>query len=140
MRVEAQEGSFRIPTDQPTKSGGQGTAPSPFDLFLASIATCAGFYALRFCQERSIGTDGLALSMTPDWDSTLKRVARIRVQIELPASFPDKYRDALRRAVDQCTVKRHLAEPPEIDVSIGAEARTPRVAGEVTLSADSAYL
>ena len=114
MQVDALHEGFRIRTDQPVAQGGSGSAPSPFDLFLVSIGTCAGFYALRFCQERSLDVDGLALSVTPEREG--KRVACVRIAVRLPLSFPDKYREAILRAVDQCSVKRHLAEPPRIEV------------------------
>jgi ribosomal protein S12 methylthiotransferase accessory factor len=116
LRVDAFDEGFWIRTDQPTAQGGEGSAPSPFDLFLASIGTCAGFYALRFFQQRGLDTEGLALSVTPERDTAGKRVARIRIEIALPLAFPEKYRPALLRAVDQCTVKRHLAEPPQVHV------------------------
>jgi ribosomal protein S12 methylthiotransferase accessory factor len=116
MRVDALHEGFWIRTDQPAAQGGSGAAPSPFDLFLASIGTCAGFYALRFCQQRNLDTEGLALSVTPERDAAGKRVARIRVEIALPPDFPEKYGEAILRAVDQCSVKRHLAEPPRFDV------------------------
>lgn len=116
MRVEAMHDGFRIRTDQPEKAGGDGTAPSPFDLFLASIGTCAGFYVLRFFQQRDLDTSGLALSMTPEWDRDRKLMTRIRIEITLPPAFPEKYREAVIRAVDQCTVKRHLVEPPGFEV------------------------
>ena len=114
-RVDALHQGFRIRTDQPDGQGG-GTAPSPFDLFLASIGTCAGFYVLRFFQQRHLDTAGLALSVTPRPDPERKLVASIRIEITLPPAFPEKYREAVLRAVDQCTVKRHLAEPPGFEV------------------------
>src|SRR5215467_11404749 len=77
-RVEALHEGFWIRTDQPVVQGGAGSAPSPFDLFLASIGTCAGFYALRFCQQRNLDTEGLGLSVTIARDATGKRVNRIR--------------------------------------------------------------
>ena len=116
LRVDALHEGFWIRTDQPALLGGQGTAPSPFDLFLASIGTCAGFYALRFCQQRNLDTEGLALSVDPERDAAGKQVTRIRIEIALPPAFPEKYREALLRAVDQCTVKRHLVQPPRFDV------------------------
>jgi ribosomal protein S12 methylthiotransferase accessory factor len=116
LRVDALHEGFWIRTDQPVARGGGGEAPSPFDLFLASIGTCAGLYALRFCQQRNLDTSGLALSVMPERDTTGKRVVRIRIEIALPSAFPAKYREAILRAVDQCAVKRHLAEPPQFDV------------------------
>ena len=61
MRVDAQAGAHLIRTDQPASAGGDASAPAPFDLFLASLATCAGYYVLAFCRARGIPTDGLAL-------------------------------------------------------------------------------
>jgi putative redox protein len=118
LRVDALHEGFRIRTDQPVSHGGGGKVPAPFDLFLASIGTCAGFYALRFCQQRNLETEGLSLSMTPERSPDGKRVARIRIEIAVPPSFPARYRDAIVRAVDQCAVKRHLAEPPQFEVQV----------------------
>ena len=64
VQVNAQFNGFKIATDQPEKNGGQNSAPSPFDFFLASLGTCAGFFALRFCQQRELSTDGLRLQLT----------------------------------------------------------------------------
>jgi ribosomal protein S12 methylthiotransferase accessory factor len=121
--VEAYQQGFCIRTDQPVAQGGSGSAPSPFDLFLASIGTCIGFYALRFCQQRNLETDGLTLSVTPERDAAGKHVDRIRTEITLPPAFPEKYREALLRAVDQCAVKRHLAEPPKFEFAFVAPSR-----------------
>ena len=115
LRVDALYEGFWIRTDQPIGEGGEGSAPSPFDLFLASIGTCAGFYALRFCRQRGLDTEGLALSVTPERDAAGKQVVRIRMEVALPPGFPEKYREALLRAVDQCTVRRHLAQPPRFE-------------------------
>ena len=94
---------------------------SPFDLFLASAGTCMGFYALRFCQERDISTEGLGLTLEPERDPASNRVVTVRIGLQLPDEFPNKYRDAILRAVDHCSVKRHLVEPPRFELSI-AEA------------------
>ncbi len=116
LRVDALHEGFWIRTDQPVGAGGSGAAPSPFDLFLASIGTCAGFYALRFCQQRNLDTEGLTLSLALQRGPEGKHIASIRIEISLPPTFPEKYRDALLRAVDQCAVKRHILEPPTFEV------------------------
>ena len=116
VAVEAHFEGTTIRTDQPERHGGGGTAPAPFELFLASIGTCAGFYALRFCQERQIPTDGMAVSMGWERNPATKLVSDIRIQISLPPGFPEKYRTAVVRAADQCAVKRHLLEAPAIEV------------------------
>jgi len=117
LEVEALQKGFTILTDQPVEAGGSGSAPTPFDLFLASIGTCAGLYALKFFRQRNLDTEGLALKLTPGRDETGKRVSRVRLEILLPSAFPEKYREAILRAVDQCTVKRHIFEPPQFEVT-----------------------
>ena len=116
VAVEAHLAGTTIRTDQPEKYGGGGTAPAPFDLFLASIGTCAGYYALRFCQERQIQSDGLGIGMTWERNPATKLIARIRIEMTLPPGFPEKYRGAILRAAEQCAVKKHLMEAPAIDV------------------------
>ena len=116
VAVEAHFEGTTIRTDQPVRQGGGGTAPAPFELFLASIGTCAGFYALRFCQERQIPTDGMSVSMNWERNPATKLISDIRIQISLPPGFPDKYRTAVVRAADQCAVKKHLLEAPAIAV------------------------
>jgi putative redox protein len=117
VAVEADVKGQKVRTDQPPPLGG-GTAASPFDLFLASIATCMGFYALRFCQERAIATEGLGLSLETVRDEAEKRLAAIGVALTLPPGFPGKYEGAIRRAVDQCAVKKHMVEPPAFELSV----------------------
>ena len=114
--VEALHKGFTIRTDQPETNGGGNSAPSPFDLFLASFGTCAGFYALRFCQERQIPTVGLSLVLTTERDELKKRLSKIRIEVRLPETFPEKYQGAILRAIDQCSVKRNVVEAPAFEV------------------------
>ncbi len=114
--VTAHYKGFEIRTDQPEDNGGKNSAPSPFDLLLTSLGTCAAFYALRFCQQRDLPTAGLEFSMdTVDHPET-HRTERIIMTIKVPESFPEKYRRAIVRATNQCSVKRALLDPPEIVV------------------------
>lgn len=115
-RVNARVGEFVIETDQTVRAGGEASAPEPFSLFLASIATCAGIYALSFCQTRNIDTEGLALRMRCIRDERLKRFSELRLHIGLPAGFPDRYREGIARAVDLCAVKQHIHNPPAFRV------------------------
>lgn len=117
VAVEATFHGHTVRTDQPVPNGA-GSAMSPFDLFFASLATCMGFYALRFCQERGIETEGLGVKLNTQRDESKKRVAKVVVELSLPAGFPEKYRDAILRAVDLCAVKRHVLEPPEFAIEI----------------------
>jgi uncharacterized OsmC-like protein len=118
LKVEAKFGEFVIPTDQPEKSGGDGSAPSPFVLFASSIATCAGFFALKFCQSRKLSTEGMKVSLKYNWDEELKRFPVMDIGLTLPENFPEKYVKAIIRSVDQCVVKKHILDPPEFRVSV----------------------
>ena len=125
LAVEADFDGHTVCTDQPEAVGGGGSAPSPFDLFLASIGTCAGYYALRFCRARGLPTDDVTLKLTAEKDPAVKRVTRVAIEIELPPGFPPRYREAIVRATDQCSVKRHLLEPPQIEVTARALPALP---------------
>ena len=115
-KVNARYDGFEIATDQATESGGNGSAPEPFDYFLASLATCAGIYVLGFCQKRDIPYDGISLTQSWEREEKTKRLANVRISIEVPSDFPEKYRDALVRVANQCTVKKTLENPPEFTV------------------------
>lgn len=116
VQVNAQYKGFDITSDQPEKNGGQNSAPSPFDFFLASLGTCAGFFALRFCQQRELPTTGMRLQLASEHNAETKRLDRIEITLHLPEGFPQKYRNAIIRATDQCTVKKALLDPPEIEL------------------------
>jgi ribosomal protein S12 methylthiotransferase accessory factor len=117
-KIDAQIGEFTIRTDQSEKYGGEASAPEPFDLFLSSIACCAGIFALNFCEARKLSTQGLALKMACERDEKQKRFARMELILTLPEGFPEKYRDGMVRAINQCAVKKHIIDPPEFAVSI----------------------
>lgn len=115
-RVDARVMGRTIGTDQPVELGGAGEAPAPFDLFLASIATCAGIYALGFCQSRGLGTEGLALKQTHEIDPETKLPIRIRLELTFPPDFPEKYRAPLLRSVAGCKVKKTILSGLSFDV------------------------
>jgi ribosomal protein S12 methylthiotransferase accessory factor len=115
-RVDARFKGFTVHTDQSLQGGGEGSAPEPFDLFLASIATCAGVYVKGYCDARGIATDGLGLELSVERDDTRHRVARVALEIRLPPGFPEKHRDAVVRAAELCAVKKHIMEPPAFEI------------------------
>jgi putative redox protein len=106
-----------IKTDQPVSGGGTDTAPSPFDLFLASLGTCAGFYVLSFCQQRGIPYNGIHLTQKLSFHPQSHMIGQIDLEIHLPATFPEKYRNAVAQAANSCTVKKHLETPPIFSIS-----------------------
>lgn len=117
-RVDAQYKGFTVHTDQPPSAGGEGAAPTPLDLFLCSIGTCAGLYVLAFCQERDIPTEGARLVVECERDPQTRLVGKITIDIQLPPQFPAKYAEAVKAAANLCTVKKHLADPPEFDLQV----------------------
>jgi putative redox protein len=121
QRVDATIGNFTVATDQPPKYGGDDSAPAPFDLFLVSIATCAGIFALKFCQARSLSTDGLDLAM--EWQGHKDpSLASARLTLTLPKGFPEKYRDGIVKAMDLCAVKRTIQCPPCFSTDLVVES------------------
>lgn len=118
MRLEAQLGDFTVATDQPVADGGNNSAPSPFDLFLASLATCASYYVMAFCRQRDLPTDGISVTMNNDWNESKHLAENIRMDIQLPGDIPVKYHKAIRRAAGMCTVKRHLDHPPAFELIV----------------------
>jgi ribosomal protein S12 methylthiotransferase accessory factor len=115
-KIIAEHNGQRIVTDQPVRAGGEGSAPAPFDMFLASIGTCAGIYVKSFCDQRGIPTDGISLEQDMKFDSNTHLITNIDIRIILPASFPEKYKDAVINSANLCAVKRHLHNPPEMTV------------------------
>lgn len=126
-KVDARLGKHLVKTDQPLDNGGEDTAPSPFDYFLASIGACAGLFVQSFCQKRGIPTDGIEVIQRPTFgdDGVLKQVA---LDIRLPAEFPEKYRDAVIKVAEQCSVKKAIAAQPIFTIkTVVAEGATAGV-------------
>jgi ribosomal protein S12 methylthiotransferase accessory factor len=111
--VDAHFGKFTVPTDQPPAA----TAPTPFDLFLSSIGTCAGIYVLGFCQQRGLSTDGIRIVQRIHSNATTKMIDQIDLEILVPPTFPEKYRDSLIRSAELCKVKKHLEKPPTFNIT-----------------------
>jgi putative redox protein len=116
MRVDVASKGFVIKTDQPLDEGGESSAPAPFDLFLGSIGACAGYYLLAFCKGREIPLDKAGVVMTTAKDPVNKMIGEITIELLLPVGFPEKYADAAVRAVDACTVKRHIVKAPAFKI------------------------
>ena len=118
-RVNAEVNGMVIPTDQPKLQGGDGSAPSPYLHFLASIGTCAGIYILSFCQERKIPTDNITLTQRLEYTTTAEGKSvldTIAIDINVPPDFPEKYYNALIKVADQCAVKKTILHPPKFAI------------------------
>jgi putative redox protein len=112
-RVDAHFGSFTVHTDQPPEA----SAPTPFATFLASLGTCAGIYVLGFCQQRGLSTEGIQIVQRIHSNPSSGMVDKIDLEIQLPPTFPEKYKQAVIRSAELCAVKKHFETPPQIDVT-----------------------
>ena len=112
-RVDAHFGPFTVATDQPPVA----SAPAPFEIFLASIGTCAGIYVLGFCSQRSLPAQGIRIVERINRNRMTGMVETIGLEIQIPPEFPEKYRDSLIRSAELCAVKKHLEKPPKFNIS-----------------------
>lgn len=115
-KVDAHFGEFSVKTDQLAIGGGEGSAPTPFQVFLSSIGTCAGIYVLGFCRQRGLPTEGIRIIERVHNNRLTGMVDKIDLEIQVPPEFPQKYYEALVRSAGQCTVKKHLENPPQFNV------------------------
>ncbi|HOO66951.1 MAG: OsmC family protein [Bacteroidales bacterium] len=105
-----------IKTDQSARNGGGGSAPEPFELFLASIGTCAGIYVKSFCDQRNIPTEGIRIIQSMEFDTEKRVPSLFKLDIQLPADFPEKYRAAVINAAELCLVKKTINASPVFEV------------------------
>jgi ribosomal protein S12 methylthiotransferase accessory factor len=118
-KVHAEFEGMVVKTDQPVKYGGEGSAPTPYLLFLASLGTCAGIFILGFCNERKIPTEGLTLTQRMEYKPTSTggaKLDRIIIEINLPPGFPEKYHGAVVKVAEICAVKKTIQAPPDFEI------------------------
>ncbi|TMP48131.1 MULTISPECIES: OsmC domain/YcaO domain-containing protein [unclassified Pseudoalteromonas] len=127
LRLEAKFDDFSVIADQPIRYKGDGTAPSPFDYFLASSALCAAYFIKVYCNSRDIPTDGIRVAQNNIVDPEDRYNQIFQIQVELPESLSEKDRTGILRSVERCTVKRVIQTGPEFKIdtveSIEADAQ-----------------
>lgn len=116
LRLEANFDDFSIITDQPIRYKGDGTAPSPFDYFLASSALCAAYFVKVYCKARNIPTEDIKLTQNNIIDPENRYNQVFNIQIELPENIEEKDREGILRAMDRCTVKKVIQTHPEFKI------------------------
>lgn len=116
-KVYADYKGFTHKSDQPVYAGGEGSASSPFELFLASLGTCAGFFVLQFCQGRGIDTEGIELIQRLEFDPETRALAKVNLEIKLPPTFPEKYKSAVMNSAQMCAVKKTIENPPQFNIT-----------------------
>lgn len=117
-RLNATGDDFTAGTDLPVNGGGEGTAPTPLDLFITSLATCAAHYARSFCESKAITMSGIALNVEYDQNPETSHISKVNYLLTLPEGFPEKYKAALLRSIDLCSVKKHLMNPPAFELEL----------------------
>jgi len=116
-RVDAHFGQYTVKTDQPPMGGGEGSAPTPFAVFLSSLGTCAGIYILGFCNQRGLPTDGIRIIQRMQKNPMTGMIGKIEMEIQVPPSFPEKYRPSLIKSAELCAVKKLIENPPNFDIT-----------------------
>ncbi len=117
-KVEALTDGFVIKTDQARADGGDGSAPAPYTLFLASIGTCAGIFVASFLESRQIDTRHLRMRLSFSTDPKTHLVDKISIDVDLPPGVAQKYKRAIERAVSLCAVKRSMDNPPRFETKV----------------------
>ncbi|MGM0569834.1 OsmC domain/YcaO domain-containing protein [Marinobacter sp.] len=116
LRLEAKFDDFTVLTDQPIRYKGDGSAPSPFDYFLASSALCAAYFVRVYCLARDIPTDNIRLSQNNIVDPENRYNQIFKIQVELPEDLPEKHRQGILRSIDRCTVKKVVQTGPTFEI------------------------
>jgi ribosomal protein S12 methylthiotransferase accessory factor len=116
LRLEAKFDDFTVTTDQPIRYKGDGSAPSPFDYFLASSALCAAYFVRVYCLARKIPTDDIKLSQNNIIDPENRYKQIFQIDVELPTSISERDRAGILRSIDRCTVKKVVQETPEFKI------------------------
>jgi putative redox protein len=111
-------------TDQPVADGGEDTAPTPTEVFVAGLGACVAFYAERFLRRHGLPSRGLEVRCDYSWAENPHRVGAIDITVEAPTLPPDR-REAFERVIDHCTVHNTLRVPPDVRVEVGAAPATP---------------
>ncbi len=115
-KVKAEYKGFTIETDQPEKYGGENSAPAPFDLFLASLGTCVGFFMGAFCRRMNLPTFGFKIEMEFIGDPQTHLVKKILTKVTFPENFPEKYKNAVFKSADSCSVTKQMKYMPEFEI------------------------
>ena len=122
VRFTADVHGHKVKVDQPVQAGGGDTAPSPLELLPASLGTCVAYFVQRFLDARGLSPEGLTVTVTASGASNPHRIGEFDVQVGIPGGVPEKYRDAVLRAAETCTVHNTLEHAPAVRIAINEGA------------------
>ena len=117
FQIEADLGAIKIMSDQSKESGGDGTAPNPYQYFVASIGLCVAHYVNAFCKQRNLPTEDIGITESVLVDQSSGKTS-FKTVIKLPASFPEKYREPLLKAAEGCKVKKAIQSAPDFKLEL----------------------
>lgn len=109
-------------TDQPVQDGGEDTAPTPTELFVASLGACVCFYAERFLRRQGLSTEGLKVFCDYSWGEKPHRVGSVHMVVEAPG-LSDTKKEAFTRVIEHCTVHNSLHTPPDVNIVVATTER-----------------
>lgn len=122
VRFEVQARGHKLICDQPIDNGGEDTGMTPPELLLASLGTCAGFYAVQYLKTRNLSQDGLEVSVTAEKLKQPGRVGNFRIKVQCPVELTPEQEEGLMRSVHHCTIHNTLLSPPSIEIELSAPA------------------
>lgn len=117
-KVDVEIGKFVVKTDQKIIYGGDDTAPEPFNIFLSSIGSCAGIYAVSFCNTREINTEGMFLMVDISFKDKQNFLKEIKLTLHVNCEFPEKYIKAIVKSMNNCAVKSQLHPDIKIHTNV----------------------
>jgi len=119
LRLQAEARGHRIVVDQPQEDGGEDKGMTPVELFVASLGTCIGFYAVRFCQRHGLSSEGLQVRMSWDYAEQPHRIGVMSAKVDLREKLDTAMKDRLQKVLEGCTVQNSISMSPKISVQIG---------------------
>ena len=124
VKFEVNARSHKAVCDQPVEAGGTDAGMTPPELFLASIATCAAYYAVQYLKVRNLSTEDVNIRVTADKAMNPPRIGSIRIEVDSAFADDERHRDGLRRAVEKCLIHNTLLHPPTIEIAVQTQHAT----------------
>ena len=118
MKLVVRHRGLEAVTDQPRDQGGDDTAMTPTELFVAALGSCAGVYVLNFAKRHYIPVDGMTIQVEYTYAERPRRVGSVEVRVKMPKRADQQYRAPLQRAAEQCLVHNSLRQPPQVTISV----------------------
>jgi len=116
LKLVAHRRGHAVVTDQPESDGGENTAMTPTELFIASLATCAGFYVVTFAGRHDVPMEGMTIGVSYTYADRPRRIGSVDIRVKLPQPVDDHLRTSIQRAAEQCLVHNSLRQPPEVTI------------------------